>query len=278
MAPGADDAAFGDPNEPSTPVDSRLPDEVFAGFEPAVGKPTATKPSPGAREVLHASEAPRIHFPWGVVAALGVYAGLVVGYLALSHWSSPEYKAAQHEALANAYLGKTDGREVEERFLYLAYGELAEAALDLPSERVLHERMEGLHRLIEARGFRLPPDLKVRGQAVGALYARHVEENHGYVQDLARSMRLTPTQVLEKPKKVAFWAALGGLLLAVFGTIKSIAGQRAAERDREAWNAGREEQVEDLGRFRTGLPGAPQVSAGASIAESQRKVKRTPPA
>lgn len=277
----ASDEAFGDPHEPSTPVDTRLPDEVFAGFEAPKAATTAAplRPKPDGKpaDVLHVSEAPRIQFPWGVVAALVVYALLVTGYLALTHWTSPEYKAAQHESLANAYLGRTDGREVEERFLYLAYGELAEAALDLPTERALHERMEGLHRLIEARGFRLPHELQVRGNAVGALYAAHAEREGGYVNDLVRSVRLKPEQVLAQPKKVAGWAALGGLFLLVFGTFKSLAGQRAAARDREAWNASREEHVEALGSFRTGLKGAPQGNPGASIAASQRKVKRTPP-
>ena len=198
-------------------------------------------------------------FPWGLVAVLGLYVVAVVGYLAWAHWTSPEYQSAQHEAFANELLGPTDGREVEPRFLFQAYGELAEAARLLPHERALHERMEGLHRLMELRRLKLPPELAVRGQAVGMLYAQHLEREQDYVRSLARGVRLTPEQILATPRKVALWATIFGLLLAVVGAYLHVTGKSVRFLDRERWQAQQEAELEGLGEFRRGLPGAPQA-------------------
>lgn len=223
--------------------------------------------------------------PWGLFIVLGIYALAVLGYVWATYWRSPEYRAAEHFAQADALLGLDDGRKASREQLEAAYLHLLEAARLVPRAKLLHDRVESLRWRFEERKFRMPRDLEMRAEAVAMLWQRLQQEDEPWLVVGARDRGWTPHALLQGPRTAVLWSIPGAVVLSILWAFWKYGPRRvkaqeheadvqAKERELEALERARTRgSVDDAGRAKTGpkpLAGTSQRPTGARASDEAR--------
>lgn len=192
----------------------------------------------------------RFQVPWGLVAALGLYVVGVGLYVTLSTRSAPDYQAAKHYAAAREILGLDGGKHCTRPELDQAYDHLLEAARLEPQVITFHRMLEGLNGRFEERGWKMPPDFRLRSEAVAGLYRRIQDSREPLLVVGARDQGWDPEQLLRRPEQVMKWSLLGGVgIVVLWFALKLGEKQRQAMARNE--NLERiEREVADLARQR----------------------------
>jgi hypothetical protein len=194
--------------------------------------------------------ATRFPVPWGLFAALGVYAGLVTGYIAYTYWTSPEYQASEQHAEAWQILGRDEGRHCSERDLERAYDHVLRAAQLLPSERKLHEELESLAWRFDERHWKVPAAMLLGAQAQSARWAELQADNAPRFASGLHERGWDPQGLLAGPAQSAKWALLGAGLIVVVWAYLRFSNRRVSEERREEQLSRLEREVRERGAQR----------------------------
>ena len=171
--------------------------------------------------------------PWGLIITLNLYATLVIIYIWLTFWRSPEYQAAKHFEAAQAILGLDDGRKVSRAELDEAYREMLEAARLMPRVKMLHERTERLRWRYDERKFKLDPELANRAEALSMIWRRAEDEATPFLVVGARDRGWTPEQLLAGPMTIALWSLPGGVVILVIWAYLRFSAKRVRANEHE---------------------------------------------
>ncbi|MBI3182560.1 MAG: hypothetical protein HYZ28_10520 [Myxococcales bacterium] len=197
----------------------------------------------------------RLFVPWGLLLALGVYATAVLWYIQHTYWSSPEYQAAVHLYRAQEILGVDGGRKAPRERMLEAYQHLLEAARLMPQVKELHELLERLNWRFEERKLGLPSELRLRAEAVAAVWQRIQRERQPILVVGVRDRGWAPDQLAEGPGRAFRWSLLGVLLIVVAWGYGRFNEKRSRERKREEEIRAMEREVEELAGQREKLRG-----------------------
>jgi hypothetical protein len=191
--------------------------------------------------------------PWGLFIALGIYALAVLGYVWATYWRSPEYQAAQHYAEALHLLGVDDGRKCSQQQLERAMDHVLEAARLMPRIKPLAEHAERLRWRFEERHFKLDEGMKMRSEAVSALARRVEQEKEPWLVIGTHDKGWAAEQLLEGPQKAVWWSIPGGVVVVLVWGYLRFSAKAVREREHEQDLRSREAEVEEIGKYRSGL-------------------------
>jgi len=172
--------------------------------------------------------------PYGLFIVLAVYALCVAGYVWATYWSSPEYVAAEHVVAANQLLGVDDGRKASQATLTEAYQHYLEAARLMPRVKELHERTEAMRWRFEERGFKMEHDLKMRAEAVAAVWDRIQREEQPMLVVGLRDRGWQPAQLLDGPGRTFLYSLPGALVIVVVWAWLRFSGKKVRQTEHEA--------------------------------------------
>jgi hypothetical protein len=195
--------------------------------------------------------------PYGLFIVLGVYGLLVLGYVYLTYWSSPEYVAAQHWVQAGELLGLDDGRKASQETLTEAYVHYLEAARLMPRVTVLHQRTEAMRWRFDERHFKMDHDLAMRAEAVAGLWQRIQQEEEPMLVVGLRDRGWQPAQLLDGPTRTFLWSLPGAMMIVVVWAWLRLSGKEVRATEHEAGLRKLESEVKELGGRRDEAPAPP---------------------
>ena len=191
----------------------------------------------------------RLNVPLGLVAVLGAYLLLAIAFLALRYWLSDDYQSARHYREAQQLLGPS-GRPADRASAERAYQHLLEAARLKPEVKTLHDQLESLNARFDERRWKLPPDLKMRAEAVALRWTRLQEEHRPILVVGARDRGWDPESLAVGPGRAILWFGLGFVLLAAVLGYRHYTVVAARRVDREEEAQRREDELEALAAHR----------------------------
>jgi len=209
-------------------------------------------PPPEAEDTDPGYRPPPLRFqvPWGLIAALVVYVLGVGLYVTLSTRSAPEYQAAKHYQAATEILGLDGGKHCTRPELSAAYDHLLEAARYQPQVKDFHRTLEALNGRFAERGWKMPPEFRMRAEAVAGLYERIQEERQPLLVVGMRDQGWAPDQILARPAQVVKWSAFGGLGIVILWFALKLGEKQRNAMIRNQNLERIEQEVADLGRQR----------------------------
>ena len=213
--------------------------------------PEIQPPSKTPKDTPRAGARPPFPIPWGLFIVLGIYGGLVLGYIQLTYWGTDQYKAAEHVDQAYALLATDKFEKLSKETLFEAYGHFLEAARLVPEVRGTHERLQELRYRMDQRNIQLPRELVMRTEAMAVLLQRIDEERAPTLVTGIRDRGWAPDQVLSGPKTVLIWSSPGAVLISIFFFYRSFTERRIRSEEHEAESMKGEQELIDLERART---------------------------
>jgi hypothetical protein len=210
-----------------------------------------TQPMPPPEHMKRPPSGRRFRVPWGLFVGLGFYALAVLGYIWATYWRTPEYQASEHVDAAALILGPDRGAKLDQKQMEKAYDHYLKAALLVPKERWIHEKLQRLRYDMDERGMKLSKDLQLGSDAVAMLLVRIENEQAPLLAVGFRDRGWTPDLMLGGPKTVVLWSIPGGVLICIFFFFRRFTEGSVREEEHEAESKKREQELLDLERART---------------------------
>jgi hypothetical protein len=192
----------------------------------------------------------RIPIPYGLFIALGIYALMVLGYIWLTYWRTPEYQAMEHYVRALQLIGRDEGISCTPEHLLEGYTELLEAARLVPTIRPLHERIEHLRWRFDERHIKLSKDMEMRAEAVSALYERARQEREPLLVSGVRDRGWAPDQLADGPGRAVLWSLPGAGVIIVLWLVWTFGPRRKRAEEHEQELVKHEQELEQLAGHR----------------------------
>jgi hypothetical protein len=175
----------------------------------------------------------RFPTPWGLFIALGLYAAVVAGYLAIRWWTSPEYKASKEYAAAWQLLGKDRGRHCTRDELDSAYAHLVQAAQQMPQVRELHEDIEEVGWRLDEHHWRPRADLQAAADALGVVWAQTQERHGSLLESSLRDQGWDPESLQNGPGHALAWSLAGAIAIVIVWAYLRLTARGVQGREKE---------------------------------------------